>query len=460
MKSVTVNTWNMAFFSSGACINSYSYASFAPVLAALVFFSIAYLLLLLTPLGGKAERRMFIRVFSVGFLMSGVAAVYANQFGDPVQLMSDARGFFVMATTGATDLTLNEIRRAHSGSLAIYFWRAVYNAFSAIGFSKMPYIGILFNVTVVSFSGVFGIKLVRLLVGNDPYRFRNMTLFVSSCGLFWLFAGVHVRDALALLVVTTMTYAWAMYLTKPGLNLRLVYVICVNLAIYPLLQFVRTDFAILPVFMGAIASASLAFMGVGHQKQVVRFIVLPVAIATLVLFMTEVGSQQATRYEIAKEIYSSTSGANSTGSSLASSLILNQPTIVRSVIGTIYLFTFPIPFWFGVLSDTVYQLFKSANVIFFYFLLPVLFVAFGELKRNKETRAPVTVFMFLLPLFASMAVAATSLETRHFGAFLMPVFAFACLPDFRKNKVWRQYKMGATVVFSGVAVVHLAWLAL
>jgi hypothetical protein len=141
-------------------------------------------------------------------------------------------------------------------------------------------------------------------------------------------------------------------------------------------------------------------------------------------------------------------------------LIVNQSLPIRLVLGSIYLFVFPIPFWGGFQLESVQAFFKSANVVFFYFVLPLLAISLLKLVRHKRSRSVSVLFLLFLSLGFTVAIAGTSLETRHFGAFLIPIFVIATMPDLRADNERLQYKQYLFVILSGVIVVHLAWVIL
>jgi hypothetical protein len=158
-----------------------------------------------------------------------------------------------------------------------------------------------------------------------------------------------------------------------------------------------------------------------------------------------------------REGYAELARDQHTADSLGMALIWNQPLPVRMVLGSIYLYVFPIPFWSGFQLESVYNVFKSANVVFFYFVLPLLAISILRLIRHKQARSVSVLFMLFLTLGFTLAIAGSSLETRHFGAFLLPIFVLATIPDLRERNVRLQYKRYLFVVLSGVIVVHLAW---
>lgn len=132
------------------------------------FFLGFYIVLYLTPLGGVWERRIFSRIFLVGFLMAGVAAVYANQLQDHSQLYSYAGGFHEMAAISPLRyLPLIELQSQYEGALAIKLWVSVYDFFSFLGFQRERYVGMLINVCTVTFSSVVTLRIARIVYGYD-----------------------------------------------------------------------------------------------------------------------------------------------------------------------------------------------------------------------------------------------------------------------------------------------------
>jgi len=452
---------NLALFSLGALINTASYGSLAPVVVAFIFFAAVQLLLTITPLGGHAERRMFNRVFAVGFVMAGVAAFYANQLQDAHQLFSDAGAFFDMATGKSSGLSLTEIQMVHEGALAIVIWQTVYDFLAALGFEKGRYIGVSINVTAVALSGVIGIKILRQMYGNDDYRFRRLTLLVSACGLFWLFAGIHLRDSVVLLGITALAYAWVYFLAKPDLSWRLSQIVVWTLLALAFLGFLRGEFVFVPVGMTIAAFAALILSTKQDQRRRVVLFGLQMFVGTVVAAFAVVYLQEMIAALVRGiEAYAELAGDQHAADSLGMALIVNQPLPTRLVLGSVYLYVFPIPFWSGFQLESVYAFFKSANVIFFYFVIPLLTVSLLRLIRHKQARSVSVMFMLFLTLGFTLAIAGSSLETRHFGAFLIPIFVLASIPDLRVRNVRLQYKQYLFVVLLGVIVVHLTWIML
>lgn len=455
----TLSFFNVLVASLAMLLNVLSYESLAPAIVAAMFYGTTYAVLSLTSPTGVAELRMFNRVFSVGLLMAGIAAIYANQLQDPEQLSSDAGGFFEMATGDAIGYSLDQLRVIHEGSLAIVLWAAVYDFFAALGFERARYVGITVNVTAVALSGVIGIKMVRQLFGEDEYRFRRLILLVSACGLFWLFAGIHLRDSLVLLSVTALAYVWTRFITNPDIGWRFLQVALSSLLGSAFFAYFRQEFLFVPMSMFLAGMAAL-IVGSTKRNRLVLYALTALAGVIGVIVGTVFASELVLVLESGRDDYWDMAADQHGSGSLGMALILNQPMLIRLILGCIYLFVYPIPFWFGFQLEAAYHFFKSMNTIFFYFVLPLLFIVIRELMIQKSMRAPALLFMAFVALGFALVVAGTSLETRHFGAFLVPVFVLATVPDLRVPQHRRDYKVFLSVVLIGVLIVHLAWFAL
>jgi hypothetical protein len=458
--AISVNPLNIGLFSLGAVIHAASYLSFAPVLLAVSLIVFFHMLLYLSSLGGVWERHIFTRVFLVGYLMAGVAAVYANQLLDQSQLFSDAGGFYELATkSNLRYLPLIELQALHEGALAIKLWGIAYDFFSAVGFPKERYVGILMNVSAVAMTGVVTLKMARLVYGHDPHRFKLLTLIFSLCGLFWIFAGIHLRDSAVLLSITSIGYVWIYFLQKPDVSLRLVLVIVASVFASAFLGFLRGEFAFVPIAIAMAAIATLMFVSNSRRGFVTYFLAI-IGLGLLGWSVATIGETILDTLLRSYEGYAEHAADEHSSDSLGMALIVNQAMPIRLLLGSIYLFVFPIPFWSGFQLDSVYNLFKSFNVIFFYFFLPLLVLALIKIWKHSSTRSSSIVFLLIFATGFIMAIAGTSLETRHFGVFLPPMFVLALLPDLRIKAFRRNYIQLLTILFAGVFMVHLVWFLL
>lgn len=450
---------DVALFALGMLLHLVAYLSFVPLLLAFIYFSAAMALLSVPRVGGGYERRIYSRVFAVGFVMAGVAAVYANFWNDPSQLASDADTFFLLASGQTTGIAIEDLRVFFEGALAIVIWGAIYDFFTYVGFPRERFVGILFNVTVVAITAALTLKIARQLYGHDPYRFRRLTLLFAACGLFWMFASIHIRDGVVLLVVTALVYAWLYFLARPDLGIRLLQLVAGSLVAAFFLTFLRREFVFVPLAM-AVAGVAALMLGEMKGNRWTGYVLFVAGLAAVAGLLVSYGDAIRLALMHGQEGYLELASTTNDASSLGMALIVNQPLPVRLVIGSATIFLFPIPFWLGFQLESVYHLYKSCNVVFFYFLLPLLGLAARELWKNKAQRTPAFLFILFVTIGFTIAIAGTSLESRHFGAFLAPVLVMALRPDLRLRAVRHNYRQLLFLVLGSVVLVHGLWLFL
>ena len=87
-------------------------------------------------------------------------------------------------------------------------------------------------------------------------------------------------------------------------------------------------------------------------------------------------------------------------------------------------------------------------------------MAISQILRERAIRSANIIFLLLLPLGFGLAIAGTSLETRHFGVFFPFIFLLTLLPDLRSEKNYVKYKRIFGIVLITMCIVHLTWLAI
>jgi len=220
----------------------------------------------------------------------------------------------------------------------------------------------------------------------------------------------------------------------------------------------RAEFVFVPI---AMAMAAVTALLVGHKVGRGRTIAYLLVFIGLIISGWLLASYgDALQFALTRGHESYTKAASSQHGEgwLGMAFIVNQPMLIRLPLGAVYLFVFPIPFWSGFQFESVYQLFKSFNVIYFYFVIPLLVLAFRQLWRDKFSRSPAMLFLLFLVIGFSLAIVGTSLETRHLGAFFIPVFLLALLPDLRQIKVRHSYRQLLYGFLGSVFIVHIIWL--
>lgn len=444
-------------FGTGTLLQIFAYASVEPLLAGLLLFGIGAVPLWLTGWGGHEGRLAFRLVLSVGWTCAGIAAMY-YVLGDAGQHARDATHFFRLSARQTGGTTLEDLAVVTEGAGAVVLWRAVYDALAGLGFAKEPYIGVAVNVLLVALSAVFGVRVVAHAFGGDSVRVRRFTILTSLCGLFWLFAAIHMRDAAVLLGVSALALSWIRYIAQPGTRrvVEVGFATAIGLAFF---GFLRTEFMFVPVAMlFSAAAARVLESSARGRRPLLIFLFAAVVVPAVIYLVSLAQSDLLTAVMRANEMYANVAGAQSSDNSLGMRLIVNAPLPMRLVLGSAYMFIFPIPIWNEL--DSAYGLFKTCQAIFMYGFTPLYILAVWRLIRCASLRSATSLFLLFLTLGFTLAIAATSLETRHFGAFLIPMLALGVLPDLRLPADRAAYVRLLALLLCTMTIVHAAWAVL
>lgn len=409
-------------------------------------------------LGAGAPRLLlagYSRVFCVAWFMAGVAAVYARWLADPFQLGSDAFGFYQLASDPQASLGLSELRELSDGFGAIVLWRWIYDAAAALGIERMRFVGIGFNTLVVGLAAAVALHTCRLFYGPHARREARLMLALSTCGLVWIFAAIHLRDGIVFLVASLTTLAWVRFLRRGGAFGALVLLVTLA-AIAAAFAVLRTEFVVVPLVASVLGLVAMVLAPASPVRQARRWVagfalVIGAAVAwTYIAPGLETVDERAGAYrEMVRD--------EASESSLGAKLVVNQPPLVRAFVGSVYLLIFPIPVWAGLVGDSALHLFKALNAFFFYALFPLLGMALRDLLRDASSRSPERLFALGMSVVFIVGIALTSLESRHLGSFLLPIFLLALLPDPDVPDHRRRYGRALALVLSAMVAVHLAW---
>lgn len=451
--------WYGALFCSGAAINAVSYRSVQPAVVSVAVLASLFACLSVVRWTGEHERRMLFNAFAVNWLMAGVAAVYANQWHDAFQLSNDAGWFFEHASQSGVG-AVSDLRSVSEGALAIVIWAAVYDLFAAVGIERAPFVGILVNVSLVAITGVCAVRLAISLFGRDDSRLRRLTRIYCGCALLWLFGALHLRDAFVLLAATLLLSVWAKLLIRPTIGLALLRVVAVTALLTVTFALLRSEFVFLPALVVAAAVGALVLGRQGRRSFSTGHIVLALAIAISAAAGLSYYQEASGVISSGGDAYREMGAEESSQGSLGMALIVSQPAHWRLLLGVPYLFIFPIPFWQGFQLQSAYDLFKTLNVLLFYLVIPLWGMALWRLVRDRSARSIPIVFLTLFMAGVICAVALTSLESRHLGAFAVPLFIIAILPDLTIPSVLRAYQMLTALTLVAVAAVHVSWAVL
>lgn len=451
-------------FCLATLFQSTAYRSVAPALVATVFLVLGYLAFHeKSPWGSRSQCFAFVLIFTLCYFWSGVAALSANYLDDPIQ-RSDTAWFYKLATNLDDDLSLDEIRGMTSGAGAIYAWRVLYKVFSAIGLEKGIYIAVASNTFFVAIAGVVGVKTAALIFGEDQRKLKNMAMLFAFSGIYWLFGSVLLRDSTVLFLNTLLFYAWVRVLMQPTLRAAALLFVF-SLFSLKLYEYIRTEYFFVPYAL--LLTGAVSFFG---SRQFFR---MPYREKTLSLLLGVLCALAAvTHFHLSKSnINSSTAVISGTkayvdyanslnvkGSSLGVKYVLNQWLPIRLSVGVLYLQMFPIPFWRGFVDGGIYHIFKSLNAIYMWFVFPLAILGVYRTWQSRAEQSKLTlVFLSITYAGFSLAVAGSSLETRHLGSFSLPLLILSLVPNLNsiEDRSLYIHFLGAWLALN--VLVHLAW---
>lgn len=407
----------------------------------------------------KAALSGFFLYFSINLFWVGISVLFRNYFGDYSQNNTDAFFFYQMSTKSAVDNRLSELVLTSEGAFAIYTWVYVYKFFTLFGFTQTPTIGILFNSWLLSIGCVVSVKIVNFIY-NDERISKKFIILYSFCAIYWLFGSVHVRDSFVVLLTIIQLYFTIYYLkyrtTFSYISLLLISILCTF--IFP---FLRTEFYFIPMLFVAGATFIPLFLRTKNKNTILLVSFLAVLISIgFVLFISGYADIIFEVLERGQKGYLDEVAETASSSSLGVKLIINQPLLLRLILGSVYLHLYPIPFWYGFKTDTIYDLFKSLNLFFLWGIIPLVYIGICNARRYEQVLKEITFFCIAIYLTLVLAIAGTSLETRHLSVFFVPLLIIAVKPDLKESLTKRQYKKILARLLSVIVFIHLAWIIL
>jgi|APSaa5957512535_1039671.scaffolds.fasta_scaffold14751_2 hypothetical protein len=454
--NLKISIWSyfvIAFYLMGSFLNLLAYESLQPVILSLVILSISLVVISFNKNRVYFKKTIFMLVFSICWFWSGIAAIFLQYFNDASQL-GDAGNFYSLATSGDYISNIFDIQSISEGGAAILLWQYAYKISLFLGLGNGQYVGILINILCVSITSLVGLKIIVIIFGNDIFRIKRYAILFSACGIFWLFASLMLRDAMILLSISILIFYWIRYLSNSTAT-HLLSLVIVSIFFTVLLPFLRSEFFIVPLLFLLVGIFSyLVTPSTLTSKRMIGYVVF--FIITIVI----IGVSYHDLIEIIQRNigrYSEKSSMDSNGISLGYTIIVNQSILVRTVLGSIYLFIFPIPFWVGFQLDSVYPLFKTLHVLFMYFLVPMLYISLIRIFKSKEFRTKEILFLLFISIGFTVSIAITSLEGRHFGIFIFPMLLLALIPDFTIRSELSLYKKYVFIYIILMIIIHMIW---
>jgi hypothetical protein len=381
---------------------------------------------------------------------------------DPFQVSSDAGLFFnVTSNKDFFSYPILELQLFFENVLPLYIWAIIYRLELFLFGSNHYFTGIIVNISLISLSSVSLLNSARV-VFNDNLKNKILTLLVLTSGTFYMFSSIHIRDVFALflctLIFNTYTKKFIEKDNKKSVFFHLyhggILYIVLNLFFSFILFFIRKEFVIVPFVMYFIYFYLKFWKSHFSFKLFAYFFII--IFVFLFIYFDIINSVQILLDEKLKYDEFSNDEAND---SLGNKLVINQPILIRMLIGPIYMFFFPIPFWTGFFSNSFYHFAKSISVIQFYFIAPLVLINFKNFFVTKNLSL-LFKFSILIVLFFSFFISLTSLETRHLGAFF-PIFYFSLLyVDFGNTKFLSLYRKNLFLILVFIISIHFSWFLL
>ena len=271
---------------------------------------------------------------------------------------------------------------------------------------------------------------------------------------------IHLRDSFVLLFVSILVIGWVKYLIKPEGVIGLLRLAVLNGILVFLLYYTRAEYVLVPLalFIAFMVSRYLSnkkqrITGSSILLSIVFFMMIFQVLSESEIYINLLQSGSGDYLKLSAEEHAGTG-------SLGYSLIVNQNIIVRLVLGSIYLFIFPIPFWNGFQIESAYQLFKTCNVIYIYFILPLFFLGIYLIIKDKSYRTVHNLFFLISFIGFTLSVAVTSLENRHWGAFIPILLLICIIPDLNIRYNIIKYKRYFAIIMLSIISIHMLWLGL
>lgn len=328
---------------------------------------------------------------------------------------------------------------------------------ASVGLSAERYVGINVNVLVASLASVLSLQMLRATSHYSPSKGHALLVMFAFCPMIWLSASIHVRDAFVMLLVAVNYYVLLRFIARRTSILWLSAAIGATLLFPFIFQFLRRELYFAPLALSVTAIVSMTlFRGYGKGGYF-RYFVLLLPLFFILLSVGAFEMMGADSISKGREDYAGKAVATGVDSSLGYKLVVDQPIYIRPLVGSLYLFLMPIPLWAGLSAGTAYMTFKSLFAVFSYIFLPYLSVAVGGLREFDEIER--TSFVFLLGSAGAfvVAVALSSLESRHIIPFLPPAFvACAMTAEFvasRRRQVRKFTQLLAVLMITA----HAAW---
>ncbi len=429
----------------------------APLLFLILYFVLG---LILCRILGKHEQRAFGLSFAICVLVTGLSQIYAQVVFGQIQNTIDAVKYYSISTDGIWG-TINDLEWYINAPLAVFVWNRLYMLNTTLGFENEPWVGVLFNGFLVGLSAGLTVRTARYVFGSDARRLKLIGFLFATCGIFWLFGAIHIRDSFSLFLNSLLLYGFIRALALPRMyNILLLSIILIfaTLAMY----YIRKANVLLTAVFCVLGLVSWTrykkFGGVRLFIVMMLGFMLAVVFADTIVQYLRYVSERAI---IGREWYRAHAHGEGQVHGLGYAVIGGQPLFVRLITGSIYMHVFPIPLWNNfTLTFGEYHWIKGYQGFYLATIIP--FGVVGIYTALKQTirggpDVPPLCFLALFTIITLLGVVATSLETRHHGQFLPAFLILSTLPD-RHTRL--QLKLCCVIWYGTVVSIHFFWILL
>jgi hypothetical protein len=446
-----LNKINLIFVLVGCFINLIVEASFGPLILSCFFYFFTKAVLTLLNIYDKCNKKIFNRVFSISILSSSLSSLYRIIFLD---LQGDSQTFYqILNDFDILSVLLSTNYRENA--FPIFVWNYSMNFFEFLGFSRVYYLPVSINGSIMATSAVLTQRIIIKLYGNNIEKQKQLTLYFTLSGFVWMFSGMLIRDSfIFILIIININIILNLFLKDNNIFDFLV-IFFSTLVISFLFYFTRTEFVALPSILLIIAYLSKIN---NIKKLLIKSLFLLFSLIFFALYFDffSIFNEQLLGINTT---YNEGSIEESNANSLGVSFIISQPLYIRFIFGTISLLIFPMPFWSGFGQNSIYQLYKIGNLFFMVaILLPHLLMSFKLFFSDKRFRTPLNRFLVIVILSLFFAISSTSMENRHLGAFMPLFFIFSLIPDFTTKDIFLKYKGIRTFLFFSLSVIYILYM--
>ena len=356
------------FFLFGIFLSVISYQSLEPALITTLFGIIVSIISLII-LKDKEEFYFYFFSFLAFVFLQGFAAIFNNA----LQSIANDEEFFYLSAIGNRQY-VDSIVETYDGYGAVSFWAFFYDLFAEVGFSKIPHIGITINIIFMTFSGILIFKTARKIYADENYRANRLFYLYPLNGLILLYALIHLREAFSFFLISLMLFSWISYIKK-NTFLNLIGLLLVNSFCFFTYSYIRPEFILTPFALLLCFLVSIVL--VGPERNPFYFKGLKtIALGVFLISLFAIWQSDLINFvDSAYQAYIILNQTLQSSSSLGTTLIVEAPIPIRLILGSIYLYVFPIPFWAELQINSLYHIFKFLNLIYFYFFVPLVILS-------------------------------------------------------------------------------------